>query len=146
MWEAASVSTRPIGRTTMPRMTAILCLQSVGAFLMAITSEPKFGLAVMQALAQSPDGEATVRTLIVDVPKFLNLTADDKKQSATRKHEQIWEQRVRNLKSHDKVPGNVISEGFVEHVGRGRYRLTNAGWLHLQHKGLTKRTAPDILV
>jgi hypothetical protein len=113
---------------------------------MAITSEPELGLAVMQVLAECPNGEAIVRTLIHNVPKFVNLTADDKKQSTTRRHEQIWEQRVRNLKSHDKVPGNVIGEGFVAHVGRGRYQLTKSGWLHLQHKGLTKNTAPGTLV
>lgn len=42
----------------------------------------------------------------------------------------------RALKSHDKTPGNVIAEGFVEHVRKGRYRLTESGWLHLKHKGL----------
>ncbi len=103
---------------------------------MAITSEPVFGLAVMQVLATQPNGEATVRTLIRHVPDYVNLTADDQQQSDLRPNEEMWEQRVRNLKSHDKTPGNVIAEGFVEHVGRGRYRLTEAGWLHLKHEGL----------
>ncbi len=103
---------------------------------MAITSEPIFGLAVMQVLAAQPRGEATVRTLIQHVPDYVNLTADDQQPSDTRPNEEMWEQRVRNLKSHDKTPGNVIAEGFVEHVGRGRYRLTEAGWLRLKHKKL----------
>ena len=94
---------------------------------MAITSEPVFGLAVMQVLAAQPDGEATVRTLIRHVPDYVNLTADDRQPSDERPGEEMWEQRVRNLKSHDKTRGNVIGEGFVEHVGRGRYRLTEAG-------------------
>jgi hypothetical protein len=103
---------------------------------MAITSEPKLGLAVMQVLAAEPSGEATVRTLIEKVPDYIKLTADDRKPSPTRKNEEIWEQRVRNLKSHDRVSGNVIGEGFVEKVGHGRYRLTTAGWSHLKHNGL----------
>jgi hypothetical protein len=45
----------------------------------------------------------------------------------------MWEQRVKNLKSHEKTPG--IAEGFVEHIGRGLYRLTEAGQLHLEHNG-----------
>ena len=81
----------------------------------------------MQVLASQPDGEATVRTLIRHIPDYVNLTADDQQQSDTRPNEEMWEQRVRNLKSHDNTPGNVIAEGFVEHVGRGRYRLTEAG-------------------
>jgi hypothetical protein len=103
---------------------------------MTKTPEPEFGLAVMQTLASEGGGEATVRTLIKRVPEFLKLTPDDQVQSDTRPHEEVWEQRVRNLKSHDKTPGNVIAEGYVAHVGRGRYRLTEGGWLRLKQKGL----------
>lgn len=103
---------------------------------MATTSEPVFGLAVMQVLAAQPNREATVRILIRHVPDYVNLTADDQQPSDTRQNEEMWEQRVRNLKSHDKTPRNVIAEGYVEHVGRGRYRLTEAGWLRLKHKKL----------
>ncbi len=103
---------------------------------MAITSEPNFGRAVMQVLASQPDGEATVRTLIRHIPDYVNLTADDQQPSETRRNEEMWEQRVRNLKSHDKTSRNVIAEGSVEHVGRGRYRLTEVGRLRLKHKKL----------
>lgn len=103
---------------------------------MAKTSEPAFGLAVMQVLAGKPNGETNVQSLIRGVPGVLKLTAQDTEPSLTRPNEQVWEQRVRNLKSHDGTPGNVIAEGFVAHVGRGRYALTTAGWSHLKHKGL----------
>lgn len=103
---------------------------------MAKTTERKLGLAVMQVLAGRLNGEATVQTLIRHVPSFVNLTAEDQEQSLTRPNEEVWEQRIRNLKSHSTTAGNVIAEEFVEHVGRGRYRLTEAGRLHLQHKGL----------
>jgi hypothetical protein len=102
---------------------------------MAKTTEPKLGRAVMQVLAGEPGGEATVRTLIKKVPDHVNLTEEDYLQSPTREHEAMWEQRVRNLKSHDKTPGNVIGDGYVAHVGRGRYRLTDAGWLRLKNTG-----------
>ena len=103
---------------------------------MAKTSEPVLGLAVMQVLATQPNGETTVRTLIRHVPDYVNLTDEDHEPSEKRPGEEMWEQRVRNLKSHDDTPGNVIAEGFVERVGRGRYRLTEAGWLRLKHKKL----------
>ena len=66
----------------------------------------------------------------------VNLTAEDQETSETRPNEEVWEQRVRNLKSHSDTPGNVIAEGFVEQVARGTYRLTEAGWLHLKNKRL----------
>lgn len=103
---------------------------------MAKTTEPVLGLAVMRVLEAQPNGEATVRTLIRYVPDYVKLTADDHTPSETRPNEEMWEQRVRNLKSHYKTPGNVIAEGFVEHIGRGRYKLTEAGQLHLGHKNL----------
>ena len=103
---------------------------------MAKTSEPALGLAVMQVLASQPNGTASVRTLIKHVPENVRLTEQDREVSEKRPNEQMWEQRVRNLKSHDKAAGNVIGEGFVDRPKRGTYRLTEAGWLHLQHKGL----------
>lgn len=103
---------------------------------MSKTSESDLGLAVMQVLTSRPEGNATVRTLISQAPSFVNLTAEDHEPSETRPNEEMWEQRVRNLKSHDKSPGNVIAEGYVKHLGQGKYQLTDAGRLHLKHKGL----------
>lgn len=103
---------------------------------MAKTSETALGLAVMRVLASRSSGEATVRTLIKYVPQFVNLTEEDREESTKRPGEEMWEQRVRNLKSHDKTPGNVIGEGFVDRPRRGTYRLTEAGGLHLQNRGL----------
>ena len=103
---------------------------------MAKTSERKLGLAVMQVLASRPENKAHVRTLIKNVPSYVTLTDDDRKPSGTRPNEEIWEQRVRNLKSHDKSEGNVIKEGYVTHIGRGMYQLTAGGVLHLKNKVL----------
>lgn len=100
------------------------------------TSEPVLGLAVMQVLATRPDGEASVRILVQEVPNFVKLTASDHKSSEARPNEEMWERRVRNLNSHDDTPGNVVGEGFVQYVRKGTYRLTKAGWIHLKHKGL----------
>jgi hypothetical protein len=90
----------------------------------------------MRVLATCPKGEASVRYLIRHVPQYATLTSEDREQSWTRPNEEMWEQQVRNLKSHDKTPGNVIADGYVEHVGRGRYRLSEAGWLYLKNRNL----------
>ena len=103
---------------------------------MTKTPEMKIGRAVMQVLASEAGGEATVKTLVKRVPEFVELTDEDRQPSETRSQEEVWEQRVRNLKSHDKTPGNVIAEGYVAHSGRGRYKLTDNGRIHLKNKGL----------
>jgi hypothetical protein len=99
-------------------------------------TEQDVGLAMMQALMAMPNKQATVRAIKKALPKHLSLSADDQAPSVTRKGESMWEQQVRNQKSHDKVPGNVIFEGFVDRPMKGVYRLTPAGQLHLQHKKL----------
>lgn len=113
-----------------------VALGCLGRTQVAKTSETVLGQAVMQVLAARPNGQATMRVLIKRVPSYITLTSEDKEISGPRGNEQIWEQRVRNLKSHDKTEGNILAEGFVDRPARGNYRLTDAGRLHLKNKGL----------
>jgi hypothetical protein len=39
----------------------------------------------------------------------------------------MWEQKVRNIKSHSEAPGNFICEGYLEHVPDVGHRVTEAG-------------------
>jgi hypothetical protein len=102
---------------------------------MAKTSETNLGLAVMRFLAARPNWQATMRTIIKRLPEHIALTSEDHEPSGVRPREEMWEQRVRNLKSHDKTEGNILAEGFVERPARGYYRLTEAGFAHLKNKG-----------
>jgi len=90
----------------------------------------------MRVLATCPRGESTVRHLIRHVPDYATLMDEDRERSSTRPNEEMWEQQVRNLKSHYKTRGNVIAEGYLEYIGRGRYRLSEAGWLYLKNRKL----------
>jgi len=103
---------------------------------MSKTSESDLSTAFMLVLASRPNGQATMRTLIKRIPDHITLTAEDHLPSGTRLNEEMWEQRVRNTKSHDKIPGNVLCEGLVERPSRGNYRLTERGWKHLRNAGL----------
>jgi hypothetical protein len=47
----------------------------------------------------------------------------------------MWEQKIRNIKSHYEAAGNFIYEGYLEHVRGAGYRVTAKG------KGLVKRHA-----
>lgn len=99
-------------------------------------TEADVNLAVLQVLAHSPNGRADVGSIVKAVPQYVNLEAVDRVPSGTRHGEELWEQQVRNLKSHDKTPGNIFAEGFAVHVSKGVWEITAAGRLHLQHLGL----------
>lgn len=93
----------------------------------ALTSENEIAEAVLRVLARSATGEASLVTLRKQVPKFLNLTEADLAESPTRPGEAMWEQRLRNIRSHHKTEGNYIAEGYLTAPSRGRLRITDAG-------------------
>jgi hypothetical protein len=92
------------------------------------TTEREIGEAVLQILAKSPKGEATVAELVKELPKHIKLSSGDQAGSKTRTNEELWEQQVRNLKSHD----TLAKAGFVEHPQKNVWRITAAGRLHVQ--------------
>jgi len=99
-----------------------------------MATEDKIAFGVLKIAAAHPNGLASHRRIRSELPKVVNLNAADLAPSQTRKGEQMWHQIVRNIKSHDKTPGNYIYEGLLEHVPRVGYRITAAGRLRLQAK------------
>lgn len=92
-----------------------------------LTSEHEISEAVLTILSATHGGEATLSYLRKRLPDMLHLSADDMAQSGKRPNEQMWEQRLRNIKSHYNVPGNYIAEGYLLAPSRGRLRITDAG-------------------
>ena len=90
--------------------------------------------AACKVLATEAAREASIQTLVREIPKVLKLSAVDLAQSPTRKNEAIWEQQIRNIQSHHDSPSNFIYEGFLEQI-TGGLRLTDAGMSHLKAKG-----------
>lgn len=98
---------------------------------MTSTSEHVISAATLKIAAAHPNGVATFKRLRSDIPKHISLTKSDLAPSSTRGGEPMWHQIVRNIKSHDKVEGNYIAEGWLEHVPRSGYRITPAGRVRL---------------
>lgn len=94
---------------------------------MAQTTEADIAKAVMRIAAKSPNNIATFKRIYKEVPNEIALTADDQRQSMTRPNEEMWQQIVRNIKSHHNIEGNAIAEGWLDHVPRVGYRVTSAG-------------------
>jgi hypothetical protein len=99
------------------------------------TSEAEIAFACLRVAASRSDGLATYPVLKKEVPTFVSLTDEDRKTSLTRLNEELWEQKIRNIKSHFNVEGNIISEGYAEHVPNVGYRITASGRAHLKNKG-----------
>lgn len=82
------------------------------------TTEAEVGKAVLNVLAETHNGRASIRKLKSELPKHLKLSDDDRVASLTRPGEELWEQQVRNLVSHRNTSGNVINEGYVAYEPR----------------------------
>jgi hypothetical protein len=98
------------------------------------TSESEIARAVLQIAASTTDGLATFHRLKREIPTTIRLTPDDQTQSPTRLNEELWEQQIRNIKSHHNVEGNILCEGYAVHVPRVGYKITDAGRRYIERR------------
>jgi hypothetical protein len=94
-------------------------------------TENDVALAACAIAASRADGTASFDEMRRKVPGIVALSTADRRQSVTRRNEELWEQLMRNIKSHDKEPGNFIHDGYLQHVRRVGYRITDAGRRYL---------------
>lgn len=92
-----------------------------------LTTEHEIAEAVLKILANTTTGEAKLAYLKKRISNYVSLTPTDRKMSETRPNEEMWEQRLRNIRSHRKNVGNYIHEGYLTSPSRGRLRITEAG-------------------
>ena len=94
---------------------------------MTITSENEIAEVVLRIAANQKSGVASYHRIRKEVPNLIALSAADLAPSTTRNGEPMWHQIMRNIKSHHEADGNYIHEGYLEHVPRVGYRITNLG-------------------
>jgi hypothetical protein len=90
-------------------------------------TENDVAFAIIQVAKTSPLHIATFARCRKEVPSYLRLGAADLAQSPTRPNESMWEQQIRNIKSHSNEPGNYIYEGFLTHLPNMGYKATATG-------------------
>ena len=100
------------------------------------TTESEVGFATLQVAASCDDRIATFHRLKREIPNHINLTAGDRTQSVTRPNEEMWEQQIRNIKSHSEAEGNIICEGYAIHIPRVGFKITDAGLRYLANNGI----------
>jgi hypothetical protein len=94
---------------------------------MARVTENEVAFAIVQIAKTQPNGVVTFHRCRKEIPDHLNLSVADRAGSKTRPNEEMWEQQIRNIQSHHNAPGNYINEGYLEHVPKVGYRVTDAG-------------------
>jgi hypothetical protein len=90
-------------------------------------TEEEVALLVCRIASEQSDDIATYDQIRDEVPHRHNLSAADLTRSVTSRNETMWEQKIRNIKSHDQSPGNFVHDGYLEHVPEIGYRVTDAG-------------------
>lgn len=95
-------------------------------------TEEEVAYVVVQIASEQEDGIATFDLIRDELPQRYPLTRADRTRSVTRRNEAMWEQKIRNIKSHSESPGNYIHDGYLEHVPGVGYRVTSRGRSLLQ--------------
>src|SRR6185437_1863322 len=90
-------------------------------------TESEVAFAICQIAKTAPSGVVSFARCKREIPDYLKLSAADRRVSTTRPNEQMWEQQIRNIKSHSDAEGNYICEGYLQHVPKVGYEVTEAG-------------------
>jgi hypothetical protein len=90
-------------------------------------TEDEVALIAIAVGMEHPHRIASYSALRKEVPKRYRLSATDLVQSIKRPREKMWEQKIRNIQSHHASEGNFIFEGYLTHVPRVGYRVTEKG-------------------
>lgn len=90
-------------------------------------TEEEVAILTVEIAAEQADGISSFDRLRKEIPRRHSLSAADLQQSMTRPNEAMWEQKIRNIKSHYGAQGNFIYEGYLEHIPRVGYRVTELG-------------------
>lgn len=94
-------------------------------------AEERISKGVLRIATAQANGIATFSRCRADIPNVVKLTAADLSPSVTRPGEPMWHQIVRNIKCHEKEDNNYIATGYLVHLPRWGYQITNAGRVHL---------------
>jgi hypothetical protein len=94
--------------------------------------EAHLTIPALQAARDQPNGEITTTKLIAEMRKRVPLNAEDEVGLDGRTDDR-FSQIVRNIKSHNATPGNLIADGYFEAIPRG-FRLTDEGRQYLASK------------
>jgi len=95
---------------------------------MAKITEAEIADLIVDYLRGKPGGRGVIAEFIAEIRRQVTLSAEDRRPSKTRRGEEIWEQRVRNIRSHKDSASNAIYQGRLIAIPGG-YALGRLGRL-----------------
>jgi hypothetical protein len=98
--------------------------------------ESEARILVLKIAAQQPGRAASTQFLKKEVPKYIQLSPQDRAQSKSRPREQVWQQIVGNVISHKKVRAGPIAMGFAIDM-QGGIKVTRQGMDYLNSIGFS---------
>jgi hypothetical protein len=91
---------------------------------------------VLKIAAQQPRQAASTEFLKKEVPKYIELSPQDRAPSKSRAREQVWQQIVGNVISHKNVRTGPFARGFAIKTSDG-IAVTNRGMAYLNSIGFS---------
>ena len=88
-------------------------------------TEPQIQIAILELMVDRRVWSNA--DLKKSLASMLTLSEHDRERSEERENEARWENRVNNALSPSR-PKSLSSDGLVEKVGHGLYRITDAGF------------------
>lgn len=92
-------------------------------------SEPELVIPSLRAMSERPGGFISTSELIGELFNILRPTGKDA-ETIPRRRDTYFSQKVRNMIPHRDAPGNIIAEGYAEHIDGGM-RITEDGMNYL---------------
>jgi hypothetical protein len=88
-------------------------------------TEPEVTEALMRMLQTKAYGEADFKTIFFELPRWIQLSDEDREVARTRDAEQKWHAMVRNISAHYDKPGNAIYDGRLVKRRGGGFQLAS---------------------
>lgn len=95
---------------------------------------------VLKIAASQSNRIASMKLLRDEVPKFVELSVSDLEPSPTRRHEQLWQQIVRNVAGSHPT---IFKVGLARKVRRG-IEITDEGIAYLNSIGFLEASASNL--
>ncbi|WP_431283214.1 hypothetical protein ACQW02_28080 [Humitalea sp. 24SJ18S-53] len=103
--------------------------------------ESEARILALKIAAQQPSRTASTRFIKSEVPKYTELSEDDRRPSSSRRNEALWQQIVGNVMSHKTTPAGPFELGYATRTSDG-LSVTDKGMAYLNSMGFLDSFTP----
>jgi hypothetical protein len=99
---------------------------------------------ILKITASQPERSATIGRIREEIPRYFELSAADKRRSASRRNEALWQIVVRNTtSSHTTGTRSIFAQGWAEKIPGG-LKVTRSGMDYLNSIGFSDFNDSDL--